>query len=216
MVFNLSDNPSIIHEYLRQVRDPLIQKDRLRFRKNIERMGELIAYEISKGLSYRDVKIDTGLGACVVKTIDPAPVLMTVLRAGLPFLNGFLNIFENADVGFIGAYRKESEASISIKMDYWAVPPLEEKVLILIDPMLATGKSIVEVLEMLIRKSRPDHVHVASVIAAPEGIDRVTHFFQKNMIRFSIWTAAIDEKLNAQFYIVPGLGDAGDLSYGSK
>jgi uracil phosphoribosyltransferase len=194
----------------------VIQKDRLRFRKNLERIGELMAYEISKGLSYRDIKIDTTLGECVAKVIDPAPVLMTVLRAGLPFLNGFLNIFEGSDVGFVGACREETGASVAIKMDYWAVPPMEHRVLILADPMLATGKSMVEVLEMLIRQHMPAHIHIASVIAAPEGIDRLMIFFQKNKIRFSIWTAAIDEKLNAQFYIVPGLGDAGDLSFGSK
>lgn len=216
MFFNLSSGPSVVHEYLFELRQPELQRDRFRFRKNMERVGELIAYEISRKFVYKESEVVTSLGVCPIQRMETQPVLVTILRAGIPFMNGFLNVMDKADVGLMGAWREEGTEEVTIRLEYVATPDLHRKTLILIDPMLATGKSMVKALEVLLKKGTPDFVHIASMIATPAGVDLVTSFMKEQGIGFGIWTAALDEKLNAQFYIVPGLGDAGDLSYGAK
>lgn len=212
MVFNLSDTNSIANQFLLELRDIEIQKDRMRFRKNMERLGEIMAFEISKKLTYTHKEVSTSLGKTTEAVLKNLPVLVTILRAGLPYQQGFQNYFDQADCGFIGAYRKE-EGEISVQLDYAAFPPLDGRSVILIDPMLATGKSLVKAIATLLKKGTPDHVFIAGVVAAPEGID----FISKHVnISHSVWVCAVDETLNSNYYIVPGLGDAGDLSYGEK
>lgn len=214
MLFVLDQTPSIANDFLRQLRDKNIQNDRLRFKKNLERIGEIMAYEISKKLSYVDTTIDTPLAATSVKGLKEQPVLITILRAGLPFFQGFANFFDNADCGFVGAYREEgATAELRIHLDYVATGDLNDRVVILIDPMLATGKSIIHSLEVLLKKGKPSHLHIVSLVAAPQGID----YLKKNIsIPYSLWTCSVDQTLDSNFYIVPGLGDAGDLSFGVK
>lgn len=209
----LNKQHSIANHYLLELRDKSVQKDRERFRRNVERLGELMAYEISKKLTYHPTKVETPLGVTDVQVIKESPVLITVLRAGLPYFQGFQNYFGQADCGFIGAYRKESHSDLTIKLDYLATPTLEGKTVILIDPMLATGQSVIKSVSALLANGRPAHIHIASLVASPEGVD----FLEKNLkVPNDVWTWTLDEKLNDLFYIVPGLGDAGDLSYGTK
>jgi uracil phosphoribosyltransferase len=216
MIFNLSDEPSIVHEYLCELRDATLQQDRLRFRLNMERIGVVMAYEISKKLEFYHDTVRTPLGIAPIQRISKVPVLVTILRAGIPFLNGFLHIFDKADVGFMGAYRTEGEAELKVNLEYAAIPPLDDKTLIIVDPMLATGKSMVNSIKLLQGRGKPDFIHVATLIASPEGIEHVTASLKELGVSFALWTSAIDEKLDAQSYIVPGLGDAGDLSFGIK
>ena len=212
MLFNISEANSIANLFLIELRDKDVQQDRLRFRRNLERLGEIMAYEISKKLSYSQRKVQTSLGSLSIDAPE-SPVLITILRAGLPYFTGFQNFFDHSDCGFIGAYRKEDEAEITINLEYMASPALEGRTIILIDPMLATGKSLIRSINELSKNGRPNHIHIATLIAAPEGIT----FVQKELMNnYSLWTFAIDEKLNEQSYIVPGLGDAGDLSFGQK
>ncbi len=209
----LGDQHSIATQFLNEIRDNEKQLDRMRFRKNMERMGEIIAYEISKKLSYTSCEVTSPLASMKSVTLTAQPVIITVLRAGLVYFNGFLNYFDNADSGFIGAYRKEGGEEIKINLEYLATPGLEGREVILVDPMLATGKSFVHSINALLKHGRPNHLHIAALIAAPEGIK----YIQDNLkIPFTLWTFAVDEKLNDRFYIVPGLGDAGDLSFGEK
>lgn len=209
----LDDRPSIGSEFLRELRDKNVQGDRLRFRHNVERLGEIMAFEVSKNLVYQAVTVETPLGTKTVMMLREQPVLITILRAGLPFFQGFLNLFDKADSGFIGAYRQEGSKEIKIKVDYAATPPIVNRDLILIDPMLATGRSVIDAVDLITRKGAPRHLHLVSLIAASEGI----RYVQRNLkLAHSIWTCAVDDKLNDQFYIVPGLGDAGDLSFGEK
>jgi uracil phosphoribosyltransferase len=213
MVFNLSEQNSIANQFLMELRDKSLQQDRMRFRTNLERLGQIMAYEISKHLQYTTKIIETPLDKCRVNVVRDQPLLMTILRAGLPFFQGFLNFFDRADAGFIGAYRRETIDSVQIKFDYITSPVTAGREVILIDPMLATGKSILDSVNQLLKRGRPLKIHIASLVAAPEGIK----FLAEEMpIPYSLWTYAIDEKLNAQSYIVPGLGDAGDLSFGIK
>lgn len=214
-MYILDKETSIANLYLSEIRDLEIQKDRQKFRKNIERLGEIMAYEISRELSYQDKEIQTPLGTYRAREPVSQPVLLTILRAGLPFFQGFLNVFDQADGGFIGSYRatEGDKNEIEIKLEYEAMPGLEGRDVILIDPMLATGKSLVSAVEQLKGRGIPAHLYIVSVIAAPEGVD----FIKNNLdINYSIWTASLDEHLNNKAYIVPGLGDAGDLSYGPK
>jgi uracil phosphoribosyltransferase len=212
-MFILNSNNSIANQFLLELRDSSVQKDRMRFRKNLERLGEILAYELSKGLSYQDVSVSSPLGESRISVVSEQPVLITILRAGLPFFQGFLNLFDGADSGFIGAFRKEDKDSMTIKLEYVATTSIQDRVIILIDPMLATGRSVLDSVNAILRNGRPKHLHIVSLVAAPEGIE----FLKGNMkLPFSLWTCAIDEKLNPQFYIVPGLGDAGDLSFGEK
>jgi uracil phosphoribosyltransferase len=214
MIINLGDQNSLVNEYLRELRDKNLQKDRARFRNNMERLGQIMAYEISKRMMYRPDTIQTPLGNSMLNLLVAKPVLITVLRAGLPYFHGFLNYFDQSDCGFIGAYRDErGNDSITINLEYLATSSLAGKELILIDPMLATGKSVVKALQSLVQAGNPAMIHLASLVAAPEGLK----YIQDNVkLPFTLWTFAIDERLNDRSYIVPGLGDAGDLSYGSK
>ena len=209
----LGKEVSIATQFLNEIRSKESQHDRLRFRRNLERMGEIMAYEISKRLLYKECSVTSPLASVLSKQLTSQPVLITVLRAGLPYFQGFLNYFDQADAGFIGAYRKEDGEEITINLEYLASPSLEAQEVILIDPMLATGNSIIRSVNALMKRGAPSHIHVASLIASPEGIEHL----KKNLeISFTIWTFSVDEKLDSRFYIVPGLGDAGDLSFGNK
>ena len=211
----ISDQNSILNHFLAQIRDVNIQKDSMRFRKNIERIGEIMAYELSKTLDYKNIDVQTPLGIKHTTTIAEPVVLCSILRAGLALHQGFMNFFDAAENGFVSAYRNHynNDDQFDILVEYQAAPSFEGKNLILIDPMLATGQSIVAVLQKLHLEHKPKEIHVAVVIAAPEGID----YLEKNLpSTCHLWVAALDEKLNDKNYIVPGLGDAGDLAYGSK
>jgi uracil phosphoribosyltransferase len=213
MVYNLGEKNSIANQFLLELRDLTVQKDSMRFRKNMERLGNIMAYEISKKLNYTKQEVRTPLGLTPVNTLDKLPVLITVMRAGLAYYQGFLNFFDRSESGFIGAYRQENEKDVKINLEYLATPSLTDREIILIDPMLATGRSFAKSVEALMKYGTPAHMHVAALVSAPEGI----HHIKTNInLPCSIWTFAIDERLNDQYYIVPGLGDAGDLSYGEK
>lgn len=210
----LNKENSIANLYLAELRDKSIQNDRMRFRNNIERIGMLMAYEISKKFHYQEKHIITPLADTTVFLPTGDLVVATILRAGMPFMNGFLNVFENAEAAFIGAMRGKHKAdhSFDIDLDYVACPSLTGKTLIICDPMLASGKSLVEGCNSLMEHGMPTHVHLACVIASPEGIAHV----QKHLPDATLWLAAVDDSLNEDFYIIPGLGDAGDLSFGEK
>ncbi len=211
---NLSLSNSLLQHFVRELRDIQIQNYGLRFRRNLERIGEILAYEMSKELNYGTEIINTPLGQKQMDLIKDKLVLCSVLRAGIPLHQGILNYFDWIENAFISAYRLHtSEEDFSIKVEYLAAPELHEKILILADPMLATGKSLVSVLEVLKTHGTPDRIHIISVIATPEGIDYVSKNFPENT---HLWIAALDPELNNHGYIVPGLGDAGDLSFGPK
>jgi uracil phosphoribosyltransferase len=212
MTLNLGQEASIAHHYLTVLRDVSLQGDRMRFRACVERLGEIMATEISRQLEYKSITVQTPLGKKAQFQLKQEPILITVLRAGLPYWNGFQRIFDEADCGFIGAYRQEGQ-EIKIKVDYVASPSLEGQDLILIDPMLATGKSMIDAINQLKKKGNPKKIFIAALIAAPEGITYVEAHLGKNI---PIYVFAVDEKLNEHSYIVPGLGDAGDLSFGEK
>lgn len=211
----LSENNSILNHFLGQIRNVTIQNDSMRFRRNIERIGEIMAYEMSKNLNYRNVEIQTPLGIKKTTEIDDELVLCSILRAGLSLHLGFLNYFDNVENGFVSAYRHHynNDDAFDIKVEYQAVPTIDNKNLILIDPMLATGQSMVAVLNKLLEKETPKEIHIAVVIAAPEGI---AYLQQHLPDHYHLWIATLDEKLDAKNYIVPGIGDAGDLAYGRK
>ncbi len=213
MTFILNQENSIANAMLQELRDKTIQQNQPRFRRNVEKLGSIMAYEISKKLSYKPITVETPLGKSIVNVLENQPVLITVLRAGLPYFQGFSDVFDQAESGFIGAFRKEGEKEVSINLSYMAVPSLEGKDVILIDPMLATGKSFVKSIAELKRYGIPAHIYIAALVAAPEGI---AHISESVSIPHSIWTCALDEKLNEHAYIVPGLGDAGDLCFGEK
>ncbi|CAM4123752.1 uracil phosphoribosyltransferase [Flavobacterium antarcticum] len=211
----LSENNSVLNHFLGQIRNVKVQNDSMRFRRNIERIGEIMAYEMSKNLQYRDVEIETPLGIKKTTEIDDELVLCSILRAGLSLHLGFLNYFDNVENGFVSAYRHHynNDDAFEIKVEYQAVPKIDNKNLILIDPMLATGQSMVAVFNKLIEKERPKEIHIAVIIAAPEGIE----YLKKHLPDYChLWIATLDEKLNDKNYIVPGIGDAGDLAYGRK
>jgi uracil phosphoribosyltransferase len=211
----ISEQNSILNHFLAEIRDVTIQKDRMRFRKNIERIGEIMAYELSKNLDYKAIAVQTPLGTKHTTTIAEPVVLCSILRAGLALHQGFINFFDTAENGFVSAYRNHynNDEQFEILVEYQAAPSFEGKNLILIDPMLATGKSVVAVLNKLHLEQKPKEIHIAVVIATPEGIA----YLEKNVpSTCHLWVAALDEKLNENNYIVPGLGDAGDLAYGNK
>ncbi len=215
LIHTISENNSVLNHFLAQIRDISIQKDSMRFRKNIERIGEIMAYELSKTLEYKNIEVETPLGIKHTTTIADNVVLCSILRAGLALHTGFMNIFDNAENGFVSAYRHHpnNDEFFEILVEYQAAPSFKNKNLILIDPMLATGQSIVAVLHKLHLEQKPKEIHIAVVIAAPEGIA----FLEKNLPdTCHLWVAAIDDRLNEKNYIIPGLGDAGDLAYGSK
>jgi uracil phosphoribosyltransferase len=214
-IHHLSEKNSVLNHFLGEIRDVNIQKDRLRFRRNIERIGEIMAYEISKELQYNNLDITTPLGVKNSTEISDKIVICSILRAGLTLHNGFLNYFDGAENGFISAYRfhPNNDDNFEIKVEYEAVSDINDSNLILVDPMLATGQSIVAVFNKLIAKGDPKEIHLAVVIAAPEGIKYLESLLPDNC---HLWIASIDEKLNEKNYIIPGLGDAGDLAFGNK
>lgn len=214
MLFNLSDQNSIANHFVSELRDVNIQKDRLRFRKNVERLGQIMAYEISKKFAYKGRRVETPLGTTDARLMETGPVLVTVMRAGLPYFQGFLDFFDGSDCGFIGAYRaEEGHSDVVINLEYLAAPSLAKRDVILIDPMLATGHSFVRSVEALLQRGAPSHIYIASLVSVEDGISYIS---ENVKVPHSIWTWAVDEKLNEQFYIVPGLGDAGDLCFGEK
>ncbi|TDY13607.1 uracil phosphoribosyltransferase [Meridianimaribacter flavus] len=214
-IHNLSLQNSILNTFISEMRDENIQKDPLRFRRNIERTGEILGYELSKSLNFKTQSITTPLGTSETMLINDDIVLCSILRAGVPLHNGLLNYFDKAENAFISAYRhhKDNPESFEIIVEYLACPNLEGKTLILADPMLATGQSMVATFEALKPFGTPKDVHLVSVIGAQEGVNYVSQHFDANT---HLWIATIDEKLNEKGYIIPGLGDAGDLAFGAK
>ncbi|MFM7217984.1 MAG: uracil phosphoribosyltransferase [Bacteroidota bacterium] len=213
-VHNLGKSNSLMNQFVSELRNVDVQHDRMRFRRNLERIGEIIAYEISKLLPYKEVEITTPLGAALMQIPAEQPVLGTILRAGLPLHQGFLNYFDHADNSFISAYRKHhKDGSFEIALEYVSSPSLDNRTLILCDPMLATGSSIVMTYKAMLEKGIPRHTHLVCAIASVQGIEHVKSHLSENV---TVWAAAVDDELTAQSYIVPGLGDAGDLAYGEK
>jgi uracil phosphoribosyltransferase len=211
----LSENNSVLNHFLGQIRDVKVQKDSMRFRRNIERIGEIMGYEMSKSLHYKTVEIQTPLGIKKTTEIADQLVLCSILRAGLTLHQGFLNYFDNAENGFISAYRHHPNHDdfFDILVEYQAIADINGKNVLLLDPMLATGQSIVAVFNKLMERGTPKEIHVAVIIAAPEGI---AHLKENLPDTCHLWIASLDEKLNDKCYIIPGLGDAGDLAYGDK
>lgn len=215
MVNNISQNNSIFSEFIAELRDVNIQKDSMRFRKNLERMGEVFAYEISKQLEFETVDTHTPLGIAHTPKLKHQPVIATILRAGLPLHIGILNFFDKAENAFIGAYRRHhKDNSFDVALEYLASPDLTGKTLILCDPMLASGSSLLLTYNSLIAKSKPKHTHIVSAVASTQGVNHLRSHL--NAKECTIWCGAIDQELTAQSYIVPGLGDAGDLAFGIK
>ena len=213
-IINLGETNSIFNQFISEIRNVAVQNDRMRFRKNCERMGEIMAYEISKTFTYNAQDITTPLGTAQINLMNEQPVLSTILRAGLTLHQGLLNYFDNADNALVSAYRKHHEdGSFVIEAEYMASPNLQNRIVILSDPMLASGASILEIYKLLVQKGTPKKLHLAILIASKEGLDFVEKYLPKNT---TVWVGAIDNELNAQSYIVPGLGDAGDLAYGTK
>jgi uracil phosphoribosyltransferase len=215
MIVNLGESNSIFNHFVAEIRDEQIQKDSLRFRQNLERVGAIFAYEISKKLGYKSEDVQTPLGIASVPQLTEQPVLATILRAGLPIHLGLLNMFDRAENAFISAYRRyEKDGSFDIQFEYLSCPSIENKTVIISDPMLATGASMVLAYKALLQRGKPKHTHIVSIIASKEGVD----YLQKNlpMQNVTLWLGAIDDELTVKSYIVPGLGDAGDLAFGSK
>ncbi len=213
-MFALNQENSIANHFLAEIREVSIQQDRARFRRNLKRLGSLLAYEISKSLQYEQSQVETPLATTSVNVMKDELVLIPILRAAMPFYDGFLELFDQADSGFIGAWRTHNEQDeIDAELNYQAAPGLDDKTVLVIDPMLATGKSLVKTVNSLKHLGKPKSWHLASTIAAPEGIAYVKAQLGEEV---NLWTCAIDEKLNEKSYIVPGLGDAGDLAFGPK
>ena len=211
---NLSEQNSLLNNFLRELRDVEIQHDALRFRRNLERMGEVMAYEISKTLSYQVENVRTPLGACASSLLSDRIVLSTVLRAGLPFHQGFLNYFDRAENAFVSAYRKyKDKLKFDVLVEYIAAPPLDGKTLLIVDPMLASGSSMELAYHALLQKGTPAATHIAAIIASREGVEYAEKHLPSDT---TLWVAAIDPELDEHSYIVPGLGDAGDLAFGLK
>ena len=214
-VINLGKQNSIFNHFIREIRDVKIQKDALRFRRNLERIGEIFAYEISKKMDYENKEVTTPLGISTESLMLEKPVLATILRAGLPLHQGLLNYFDSSDNCFISAYRKHKKGGdFEIKIEYMSSPSLAGKTVILCDPMLASGSSMVLAMEALLSKGKPKHIHIVAVIASSEGIQ----YLKENMPtrNCTLWLGAEDAEMTSQSYIVPGLGDAGDLAFGEK
>ena len=216
-VINFAEQNSVINHYMVQLRDKSYQKNRLNFRHNIERIGELMAYELSKEMEYKPKTVKTPLGTIDIPLMKQEDVIIaTVLRAGLPFHQGFLNIFDDADNAFVSAYRmylNREHTEVGVHAEYIATPSVKGRTLIIVDPMLATGGSLAAAIEALMEAGKPKTIHVCCVIAAPEGIEVVKEALPEGS---TIWCASIDQGMNAQKYIVPGFGDCGDLCFGEK
>jgi len=213
-VYNFSDNHSIYNTFLSELRDEIVQKDSMRFRRNLERLGEITAYEISKHLQHKSSNIKTPLGVSTMNVLSESVVLATILRAGLPLHQGLLNYFDQAENCFISAYRKHTSLEeFEVEIEYMSSPELEGKTILLNDPMLASGRSMVLAYKALLKRGVPSKIHVVSVIASKEGVELVKNNLPDNTV---IWVGGIDSEMTKESYIVPGLGDAGDLAFGSK
>lgn len=214
IIHKFDSENSILNKFISEIRDVEIQKDSMRFRRNIERIGEIMSYELSKNLHYKTSDVTTPLGIKKIDKFENNIVLCSILRAGLPLHQGLLNYFDDAENAFISAYRKHTtETEFEIVVEYFASPSLDDKILILADPMLATGQSLVSVFEGLKKHGTPKEIHIVSVIGSQIGIDNIKNNFPNNV---HLWIATVDEKLSSQGYIIPGLGDAGDLAFGKK
>ena len=212
---NLGLENTIFNQYIAEIRDEKVQKDPIRFRRNLERLGEIFAYEISKTFSYHPVEVTTPLGVKTMQLMDEQPVLATILRAGLPLHQGMLNVFDHADNAFISAFRKHyMDGTFDIQIDYMSAPDMDDRILIICDPMLASGQSMVCAYNEIMKQGQPKYINIVSVIASTQGVE----YLRSNMpdIDCTIWLGAVDDELTVQSYIVPGLGDAGDLAYGCK
>ena len=215
-IINFSEQNSVMNHYMAEIRDKSYQKNRLLFRNNIERIGEMMAYEISKSLTYKTKTVTTPLGTIDIPLVKDEVVLATVLRAGLPFHEGFLRVFDHAANAFVSAYRmytNREHTEVGVHTEYLASPSVKGKTLIIVDPMLATGGSMVAAYQALLKTGKPASVHIASVIGTPEGVEMLKNNLPEDT---SLWCAAIDPGMNEQKYIVPGFGDCGDLCYGEK
>lgn len=213
MTVILSQQFSLINSWINELRNVEIQHDRMRFRRNMERIGEIAAFEISKSLEYEEIEIQTPLDTIKVKEIAIQPVITTILRAGVPLFEGILNYLDKADCGFVAAYRKhDANDYFSIKQDYLTCPNIDGRPLIVADPMLATGASLIEAIKDLLTNGTPTQLHIVAAIASRQGVETI----EKAYPDAKIWVGAIDENLTSKGYITPGLGDAGDLSYGEK
>ena len=214
-IVNFDEKPSLVSQYMAELRDVKVQKDMMRFRRNLERIGQIMAYEISKELRYKKQEVITPLAAAQCDTIDENIVLATIFRAGVPFHQGFLSYFDNAQNAFVSAYRKYREKdNFDIFIEYIASPKLDGKTLIIADPMLATGASMELSYKALLTKGTPASIHVASVIASKQAVEYINSTFPED--KTTVWLGAVDNQINSHSYIVPGLGDAGDLAYGVK
>ena len=215
-IHNLEKTDSVFNQYMAELRDATIQQDRMRFRRNLERIGEIMAYEISKSFEYDDEEVTTPLGVKQIRTMREQPVIATILRAGLPFHNGMLSMFDQAASAFIAAYRKydKNEEDSEIRVEYYSSPDIENRILILCDPLLATGESIVKTLNGLMDDMMPKEIHIAVAVASQDGLDYVERTMSR--LPVTIWVGSIDEELTARAYVVPGIGDVGDLAYGEK
>ena len=212
---NLEKTDSVFNQYMAELRDAVIQQDRMRFRRNLERVGQVMAYEISKSFEYDDEEVTTPLGVKEIRTMHEQPVIATILRAGLPFHNGMLSMFDQADSAFIAAYRKyDKNEDSEIRVEYYSSPDIEDRILILCDPLLATGESIVKTLNGLMEDMMPKEIHIAVAVASQDGLDYVERTMSR--LPVTIWVGSIDEELTARAYVVPGIGDVGDLAYGEK
>ena len=206
---------SVFNQYLAELRDVSMQQDRMRFRRNLERIGEIMGYEISKTLEYEAKEVTTPLGIKEVQVIKEQPVVATILRAGLPFHTGLLHVFDWADNAFVAAYRKyDKNDGFEIKVEYYSAADLESRVLIICDPMLATGESMVKTLNGLLEEQQPSYIHICVAVASVDGLDYVRRALANKNV--TLWVGSVDEELTAHAYIVPGLGDAGDLAFGEK
>jgi uracil phosphoribosyltransferase len=214
-VHQITQTNSVFNHFLAEMRNVEVQSDRMRFRRNMERAGEIFAYEISKTMNFYTEDIETPLGNAPMQLISDQPVLATILRAGLPLHQGMLNYLDHAECAFISAYRKHhtNDELFDVEIEYLSSPSIDDKILILCDPMLATGASMVLAYKAMLQRGKPKHIHVVSLIASTEGIDHVKKNLPTNT---TIWIGNIDVELTAQAYIVPGLGDAGDLAFGEK
>jgi uracil phosphoribosyltransferase len=210
----LGHTNSLLNEFIGELRNVEVHTDSMRFRRNLERLGEIFAYEISKTLEYQNAEITTPLGVATMPVLKQQPVMATILRAGLPLHHGLLNFFDRAENAFVSAYRKHhKDGTFDIKVEYLSCPDINNKVLIISDPMLATGSSMLHTYKALSVRGKPSHIHLIGLIASHEGLNHVKKHFPKNT---TIWLGAVDDELTAQSYIVPGLGDAGDLAFGTK
>ena len=215
-IHDLGANDSVFNQIMAELRDAVIQLDRMRFRRNLERIGEIMAYEISKTFEYEEEEVTTPLGVKEIRTMKEQPVVATILRAGLPFHNGIISMLDHADSAFIAAYRKydKNEEDSEIRVEYYSSPSLDDRILILCDPLLATGESIVKTLQGLMEDEEPKQIHIAVAVASQDGLDYVKQAMSRKPV--TIWVGGIDEELTARAYVVPGMGDVGDLAYGEK